>query len=347
MRFIHCADLHFDSKLNRYLSSEKSAIRNAELLRTFKNMVDFAKAKGVKVIIIAGDMFDSKTCKASTRKNVSSVIENASDITFLYVRGNHDENTKIFEQKPQNFIEFEKFSEILIDGVYFGGVNYCTDYLNKIYFTHSPAVCILHGSVISGEIDLKSLARKNITYLALGDIHKPMIDKAMDMTWSYSGCLEGRGFDETGERGFNLCEIDGQDVKVTFVPFASRKYHALTVDVSGDYSNFYEKVENAIISSITSRSKEDLYKITLTGYVGESDIIDTALLENSLSRFAFFIKVENETKLKIDLEKYRLEKTSLKSVYIDKVFSSNLSDEDKNKIAMAGILALRGEDISL
>ncbi len=347
MKFIHCADLHFDSRL-RFLPSEKASIRNNELLRTFKNMVSYAQSNEISLILICGDMFDSQTIKVSTRKFLQTVIEEAQSVKFLYIRGNHDQKCVFFEKNPQNFYEFEDFSELIIDGISFGGVPFCKTYLSKINFTHSPSVCLLHGSTIDGEIDLKALAYKNITYLALGDIHKPCIDKVGNMTWSYPGCLEGRGFDETEKRGFNVVDIDSSgNVSVTFVPFASRLYHSLSLDVSNNHNNFMQKIENAVIECINDRSKEDLYKITLTGFIEEDDIIDTNILESNLSKYAFFVKVENETKLKIDLNKIKLEEMSLKSKYLEKVFSSTLSDEEKNKIAMLGIMALRGEDLSL
>ena len=42
MKFIHCADLHLDSKLESNMSREQAAERRNEILLTFKRIVDFA-----------------------------------------------------------------------------------------------------------------------------------------------------------------------------------------------------------------------------------------------------------------------------------------------------------------
>ena len=60
MKLIHCADLHFDSKLNANLSQESAKERRAELLDTFVRMVAYAKENAVEAILIAGDLFDTK-----------------------------------------------------------------------------------------------------------------------------------------------------------------------------------------------------------------------------------------------------------------------------------------------
>ena len=58
-------------------------------------------------------------------------------------------------------------------------------------------------------INLKQLKNKNIDYLALGHIHTYKQSKLDNRgTYCYSGCLEGRGFDECGEKGFVLLNIE-------------------------------------------------------------------------------------------------------------------------------------------
>ena len=57
---------------------------------------------------------------------------------------------------------------------------------------------------------------------------------------------------------------------------------------------------------------------------------------------------EMSKKRRADFEKIKEEKLSLKHEFLNQVFSSkDLSEEIKNKIAYAGIQALRGEDITI
>ena len=59
---------------------------------------------------------------------------------------------------------------------------------------------------------------KNIDYLALGHIHKyKQAELDQRGVYCYSGCLEGRGFDECGEKGFVLLDIDEESLKLKTV----------------------------------------------------------------------------------------------------------------------------------
>ena len=80
MRIIHCADIHVDSKMESHFSKEQADDRRKEIVDTFSSMVQFAKKNDVKVIIIAGDLFDTKT---SQQKSIKKRIHacNPSDLT--------------------------------------------------------------------------------------------------------------------------------------------------------------------------------------------------------------------------------------------------------------------------
>ena len=91
MKIIHCADLHLDSKMESNLSKEQAIQRREELVQTFVNMVSFAKNNDVKIIIIAGDMFDtSQNNQVRIKRRVLEQIKSSEEIDFIYLRGNHD-----------------------------------------------------------------------------------------------------------------------------------------------------------------------------------------------------------------------------------------------------------------
>ena len=92
MKIIHLADVHLDSKLNSHLSIEKAKQRKAEILMSFGKVVDYAIENDVKVVIIAGDLFDSNKVLKSTEKYLFDKINSAKDIDFIYIKGNHDDN---------------------------------------------------------------------------------------------------------------------------------------------------------------------------------------------------------------------------------------------------------------
>ena len=60
MKIIHCADIHADSKMGTHFTKELANKRREEIVDAFGRMVDFALHNGVRAIIIAGDLFDTK-----------------------------------------------------------------------------------------------------------------------------------------------------------------------------------------------------------------------------------------------------------------------------------------------
>ena len=165
--------------------------------------------------------------------------------------------------------------------------------------------------------------------------------------YCYPGCLEGRGFDECGEKGFVLLEIDEETLTASykFVPFAYRNLYELAVDVT-DVNTTQEanlRIENAI--SKTNYSSNSMVKIVLTGNVGVDSEIDCDFLQDSLQGYFYFEKVENATKLSVSYEDYAGD-VSLKGEFIRSVLASDLEENMKAEIIHCGIQALSGEEIA-
>ena len=74
MKLIHCADIHLDSRMETHMTSEQASMRNTEIIRSFVRMTEFAKENDVRVIIIAGDLFDGDRIKSRTVDEVLGAI---------------------------------------------------------------------------------------------------------------------------------------------------------------------------------------------------------------------------------------------------------------------------------
>ena len=259
MKIIHCADIHLDSKMSANLTKEKARERKTELLTTFQNMVTYGAEQGVAAIIIAGDLFDTKNVSATARNVVKDLIQGHPKIAFYYLQGNHDEGsfTSGLSERPENLhlfgnnwtsYELSGTENTSGKGVAVTGVELTPENSGSIYNTLSLDVdqcniVVLHGqeSEYSARdkaeiIHLTALKNKGIDYLALGHIHsykKERLDARG--VYCYPGCLEGRGFDECGEHGFVMLDIDELTgtIDSTFIPFASRKLYTIPVDITG------------------------------------------------------------------------------------------------------------------
>ena len=362
MKILHCADLHLDSKMTANLSKDKAKERKNEILRTFTRMVDYAKENQVSVILIAGDMFDTRNVSAMVRNTVKEKIMQNPDIDFLYLKGNHDNDNFLskLDELPENLCLFGdswttyRYGKVAISGLELNSANSHSAY-NALALDYDDFnIVMLHGQLAGYKtknraevISLDDLKNKNIDYLALGHVHEQTYDK-LDArgSYCYSGCLEGRGFDECGQKGFMLLDIDTDKATATvgFVPIASRQYYTLPVDVTGILSTQEAalRMEEAIAAA--GLSSKSLVKFVLTGEVDVECELDTQFLEEQFLEYFYFEKVYDETRLLVNYSDYEKD-ASLKGEFVRLVYASDLSDEEKSKVIRTGILALAGEEI--
>lgn len=354
MKIIHCSDIHLDSAMESNLSAELARQRNAELCAAFTRMVAWAQEHCVDAVMIAGDMFDSRRVSARTAGVVLERIRRASEIDFLYLRGNHDE-VDPFEglEIPDNFKTFTStwtycdYGDVTIAALepedWFGM------YDSLKLEPGRTNIVMLHGQISTqpGEemIALPLLRGKNIRYLALGHIHSYQSGRLdREGEYCYCGCLEGRGFDECGEKGFVLLDIQDGRLQSEFVPFASRTLHEIPVDISGltTVSQILRAMEDAS-AQVDPRS---LVKFTLTGNYTLETQKDLQFLKVSMEPRFWFVKIKDESRLKIEKETYEHD-VSLKGEFIRMVMASDRSEEEKEQIICCGIRALSGEEIML
>ena len=83
MKIIHCADLHLDSQMTANLTKEQARERKREIIRTFTRMVEYAEKTGVRLIMISGDLFDTRNVSALARNTVRDMICTPVSYTHL------------------------------------------------------------------------------------------------------------------------------------------------------------------------------------------------------------------------------------------------------------------------
>lgn len=359
MRIIHCADIHLDSKMEANLTKEQAKQRKDELLLTFCAMVEYGAAHDVRVIMIAGDLFDHKHILAKTRNIVLDTIAGHPQIDFLYLQGNHDEGDAFLGDSillPENLKLFGtdwtsyQYGDVTVSGVELCRENHFSIYNTLILNRNQTNIVLMHGqeSNYHGKeqseiINIRELADKNIDYLALGHLHSYKIQKLDKRgVYCYSGCLEGRGFDECGEKGFVMLELTDDGVQPHFIPFAKRTFYEVSVDLTGFIQS--SEIETAISTQISLIPKESLVKIILCGNVEVETVKDIDYLTKRFEGDYFFLKIYDRTRLDIHIEDYQND-ISLKGEFIRMVLSEKIPEEKKNRIIMNGIKALSGEEL--
>ncbi len=350
MRIIHTGDIHLGSPFAVRLVKEKAELRRAEICSTFRRLVAFATAQGVRLILLAGDVFDGDFPSARDREFFYGVIKSAPQIDFLYLKGNHD----LFEEEVElpNLKRFGRewrsyeYGSLTVSGIELCAQN-CESFYSSLVLDKSKTnLLLLHGQISSmageGLICLNRLRGKGIDYLALGHLHSFRIDRLDERgVYAYCGCLEGRGYDEAGEKGFLFLEAD-RLVQASFLPFACRTVWEKEVDTGGVKSavELLQKIRSEI-----SVPKEDLLRLVLKG---ECDFETEGLqqiVEDAFRGSYFDFSVKNEAVRKVDISKYAgqvsLEGEFVRLVTTDKA----LTEEEKNEVLRMGLKVLSGERV--
>ena len=90
MKIIHCADLHLDSQMTASLTKEQARQRKREINRKITRIFEYSVKTKKLLIMISGDLFDTRNVSALARNIVRDIICTHPQIDFLYLRGNHD-----------------------------------------------------------------------------------------------------------------------------------------------------------------------------------------------------------------------------------------------------------------
>ncbi len=353
MKLIHCADIHLDSPMETNLSADKARERKLEIRSTFARMVRFAAGEGVRAILIAGDLFDSARVTKSTEKYVLDLIASYPAIDFYYLSGNHDQGSALLTsaQLPNLYTFGKVWSTYHCDGIAITGAA-VPNADTLVLDAGQTNLLLLHGQERRGAgaagediIHLGRFKGKNVDYAALGHIHE---HRAMRLDARgvavYSGCLEGRGFDECGTKGFVLLNVEDGRVSHRFIPFATRTLHTVECDVTGFSSQL--ELEQRMLNAVADIRAGDMVKVILVGACPVEMQIDLAHLRGVLAERFYFSKLVNESRLQINAEDY-LNDVSLKGEFVRRVMASSLSEAEKERVIACGFRALSGEELGV
>ena len=370
VKVLHCADLHFDTPFKE-LSKEISDTSKNELLEVFKNIIDLAIDENIEVLLIAGDVFDNLTVNKNTLFFISDQIRRIKNIKVFISPGNHDPyNEKSFYSMinwPENVYIFKgdmEFKEVKELNLIVWGAGFRKNYENETLLrginvdNDKINIMLLHGEIASNNskneynpIYINDIYKSNIDYIALGHKHKfSGILKEGMTTYAYSGCPQGRGFDEEGEKGVIIGEVYKSGTNLEFFPVYKRKYVTKEIDITG--TNNYDEVVFKILSDLSDEEiYKNFYKIILKGELKEHFKLRENLLIEKLKNKFYYIKIINQTSIEVNLEELSRD-YSIKGKFISKILEKlkDASDDDKEILKLAlkiGIQCLSEDEVNL
>ena len=314
IRILHAADLHLDSPFEG-LPAGKAALRREEQRALLSRLSELARQEQVQLVLLAGDLLDSDNSYFETGEELCRCLAGMGAPVFI-APGNHDFYT---EKSPWTRLELPGnvylFTENRIRGMELPALGvrvYGAAFNDKrsgplLRGYHAERVpgyknlLVLHGEVGArpdspyNPITERDLQECGMDYAALGHIHKASgLQRAGDTWYSWPGCPEGRGFDETGEKSVNLITLsDSGACRLETRCIALRRYEELRVDVTGADPLL------AVHTMLPDETVRDIYRVTLTGETDEAP--DLNRLRVNLSELFFELQLRDETRIRRSL----------------------------------------------
>ena len=371
IKILHTADIHFDTPFSGM--TPKEALKSKEELKqVFEKIIKMTVEKEIDILLIAGDIFDNLSVNKTTLYFIKNCFENISKVNVFISPGNHDPfNEKSFYnivEWPNNVHIFKGAMEnvILEDlNTIVWGAGFNTSHVNKSLLKEVKRVeeynniMVLHGEITNTKdgneynpITEEEIARSNMDYIALGHRHKFSDVKKIENTYySYSGCPQGRGFDELEDKGIILIELKDKFVESKFVRTSIRNYYEKEINIQGCFG--YSEVKNKIINEIPSNHrKNNFYKIILKGEVCEEFTLNGEFLQESLKDEFHFAKIIDKSEIKLDINEL-IKGYSLKSIFAKKIYErlqSAETEEERESIILAlkiGLQSISGEEVKI
>lgn len=345
MKFVHIADMHFDSPFVNLANKENlGELRRLEQRKIFKKVIEYIKENKIEYLFIAGDLYEHKYVKKTTIEYINNLFKEIPNTKIFITPGNHDpyiknsyynkfkwnENVKIFNKKIEK-IETEK-----IDFYGFGFDDfYCTDSeIENIEIENKNKINILimHGTKDGASIEekqynsfkAKDVLEKGFDYVALGHIHKLDYNFYENQRIVYPGSTASLGFDELGKHGMIVGDIDKEKIDLQFIELDETEFMIEKIDVTDIYSKeeLIEKLNEIIF---------DENKLVEIYLIGKRNFEINIYEINKLISNEKIIKIKNETKINYDLEKISQENT-LKGIFVKKMLNkinSTQNEEEK------------------
>lgn len=359
IKFVHAADFHLDSPF-RALPPEKAVQLRQEQRALMERLVELCSEQQADLLLLSGDLFDSGSVYQDTLTALQRAFSNCRAQIFI-APGNHDfaavgspwhtrewpENVHIFTQNTMEFVDLDAL--------------HCRVY--GAAFTSAQSRPLLEGFAVDDETRLnlmvlhgdaeqpsspynpitrQAIERSGLDYLALGHIHKCSgLRTAGRTAYGWPGCILGRGFDETGEKGVLCGTVDKGHCQAEFVPLAPRRYEILSVPAGAN-------ALAAVQAALPADTENDCYRIVLTG---EAERVNPAAIEAALAERFFSLRVLDRTTPAVDLWA-SCGDDSLKGMYLQSLKQAADSAEGAQReelllAARLGLDLMEGREVAL
>jgi len=305
--FIHTADLHLASPFSG-LSKENRQLADflhRSVFSSFDAIIDLCLEKSVDLLLIAGDIFDSREKNLMAMHHFIRALERLREqnIQVIIATGNHD---PLRPEKGESSI-WDDILHITGDEPPFYLVQ--SDSCNQVDIRHNnetvarvcgrsflkaetyenpvsrfpkkndpsiPWIGLVHctigsssGHIPYAPVSITDLTSLGYDYWALGHIHAGFTVHEKDPVIIYPGNIQGRNWRETGARGciYGIIHTDGT-IDTKFFETAPVTFETMEVSIQGmeEESELLSAIENIFRDISPGNNKTStILSITITG----------------------------------------------------------------------------------
>ncbi len=312
IKFLQCGDIHLDTPYTG-LTAEKSEERRRELRRSFSHLMQYVRDRGIDIVLMCGDIFDTVYATNTTAEVLIREFKNCADATFIIAPGSADayENNPIYTsgRLPSNckVITDENLTRIDLDDynvtVYGWGFKTAAMTHNPLYDRHVDDISRIN--IVCGYADLdgdlksdrcpistQDLKHFGADYYAFGSRHQASETVRIGASfYTYCGSLECTGFEDPGIGGANLIIVDNKNGGISFdvrkLTFGHLGFFTERIDITG--VDAYNEIINRISRLISDKKYgiETALRVELVGYTDPRFIVPRNLDSESFGLYSF------------------------------------------------------------
>lgn len=371
MRFLHTGDIHLDSAFC------SCGLRDAEKQREdgrrlLQRIFDTAKNEKCEMMLIAGDLFDSRFVSPETAELFCSLVEKCG-IPVIVSPGNHDPYSEnsfyakasqlledklfVFNTPELQVFDFDRL-KVRVFGYGFVAGALADDPLLSAQMPEDNGYIKIfcgHGEIDNpgsryAPITSSELKDLGFAYAALGHIHNSKEKEDGEGRIRYCGFAEGRAFDEIGEGGVWIVDADEDKCVCERRILSERSFYERRVELSpSDSRGDIEQKICALAEDI--KDKGACLRLSLYGMAEESLIRQVKQNEVEIGKTAGleYLQIEDECLPFVDgeyLERDTTIRGELYRVLRPKLMSGNAKERATAiKALRIGLAAIDGKNI--
>ena len=372
VKILQCSDIHLDTPYTG-LSAEKSEERRRELRKSFGRLMQYVRDRGVDVVLMCGDIFDTAYATNSTAELLIREFRLCSNARFVIAPGKNDhyddnpiytsgrlpDNCYVFSESALSRFDFDDLNMTVY------GWAFMTDTLPENPLYERRADDHTRINIVAGYADLdgmldsencpistEDLKKFSAEYYAFGSHHEASdLQRVGTSYYSYCGSLECTGFEDAGMGGAHLIVIEdkrgGMSLDMKKLSFGHLRFYTEVIDITG--VNAYNEIINRISQLISDKKYgvETALRVELVGYVEPRFIVPDSFDIEAFGLYSF--ELIDKTLPLYKTESLRRDMTVKGELFRNLLPMLESEDEEDRLVAArafrVGLAALENKDV--